>query len=107
VLRASRVFPGTNRRYWVYLPAQYTASEPASLMVFQDGHAYVDREGDMRVPVVFDNLIHQGEMPVTVVSLSTPASLRQSYLQSWDGIQSPRTGIWNTTHSVMPMRRFC
>jgi enterochelin esterase-like enzyme len=64
-LTASRVFPGTNRRYWVYVPAHYTASEPASLMVFQDGHMYLDPEGEMRVPIVFDNLIHRGEMPVT------------------------------------------
>ena len=65
-LTASRVFPGTNRRYWVYVPAQYTTSEPASLMVFQDGRLYLDPEGEMRVPVVFDNLIHRGEMPVTI-----------------------------------------
>lgn len=63
---ASRVFPGTNRRYWVYVPAQYTASEPASLMVFQDGHMYLDPEGEIRAAVVFDNLIHRGEMPVTI-----------------------------------------
>jgi enterochelin esterase-like enzyme len=62
----SRVFPGTNRRYWVYVPAQYAASEPASLMVFQDGRLNLDPEGEMRVPVVFDNLIHRGEMPVTI-----------------------------------------
>jgi enterochelin esterase family protein len=63
---ASRVFLGTGRRYWVYVPAQYIGSEPASLMVFQDGHLYLDPDGEMRVPVVFDNLIHQGEMPVTI-----------------------------------------
>ena len=63
---ASRVFPGTSRRYWVYVPAQYTASEPASLMVFQDGHMYLDPEGEIRAAVVFDNLIHRGEMPVTI-----------------------------------------
>jgi enterochelin esterase family protein len=63
---ASRVFPGTKRRYWVYVPAQYTASEPASLMVFQDGDMYLDAEGEIRAPVVFDNLIHGGEMPVTI-----------------------------------------
>jgi len=65
-LTASRVFPGTSRGYWVYVPEQYTASEPASLMVFQDGHLYLDPEGEMRVSVVFDNLIHRGEMPVTI-----------------------------------------
>jgi len=35
-------------------------------MVFQDGGAYVSETGDFRVPVVFDNLIHKREMPVTV-----------------------------------------
>src|SRR5918911_574678 len=62
----SRVFPHTSRRYWVYVPAQYSASEPASLMVFQDGHIYLDPEGEIRAAVVFDNLIHRGEMPVTI-----------------------------------------
>ena len=66
VWTTSRVFPGTNRRYWVYVPAQYTDSQPASLMVFQDGHAWLDPDGDMRIPVVFDNLIHRDEMPVTI-----------------------------------------
>jgi enterochelin esterase-like enzyme len=66
VWTASRVFPGTSRRYWVYVPAQYSASEPASLMVFQDGHMYLDPDGEIRAPVVFDNLIHRGEMPVTI-----------------------------------------
>lgn len=66
VWTASRVFPETNRRYSVYVPAQYEASEPASLMVFQDGHLYLDPEGEMRVSIVFDNLIHRGDMPVTL-----------------------------------------
>ena len=67
VLSASRVFPETTRRYWVYVPAQHEASsEPASLMVFQDGHLYLDPEGEIRGSIVFDNLIHRGEMPVTV-----------------------------------------
>jgi enterochelin esterase-like enzyme len=63
---ASRAFPSTTRPYWVYVPAQYTASEPASLMVFQDGRMYLDPEGAIRASVVFDNLIHRGEMPVTI-----------------------------------------
>ncbi|MCA9101748.1 MAG: esterase family protein [Planctomycetales bacterium] len=62
----SKVFPDTIRRYYVYVPAQYDADKPAALMVFQDGHAYVKEDGDFRVPVVFDNLIHQGAMPVTI-----------------------------------------
>ncbi|HRF01912.1 MAG TPA: alpha/beta hydrolase-fold protein [Pirellulaceae bacterium] len=62
----SEVFPGTIRRYWVYVPAQYDGSEPAAVMVFQDGHAYVDPNGQFRATIVMDNLIARGEMPVTV-----------------------------------------
>ena len=62
----SAVFPGTTRDYWIYVPAQYDASSPACLMVFQDGGGYVSREGQWRVPNVFDNLIHRKEMPVTI-----------------------------------------
>ncbi|WP_191322013.1 alpha/beta hydrolase-fold protein [Algoriphagus aquimarinus] len=62
----SSVFPNTKRDYYIYVPAQYNASKPSALMVFQDGHAYVNIEGDFRVPTVFDNLIAQGKMPVTI-----------------------------------------
>lgn len=63
---SDQVFLGTKRRYWVYVPAQYDGSQDAALMVFQDGHAYVSQDGQFRVPIVFDNLIHQGSMPVTI-----------------------------------------
>ncbi|MDQ3822434.1 MAG: alpha/beta hydrolase-fold protein [Actinomycetota bacterium] len=80
--RESRVFPGTRRRYYVYVPAQYAASEPASLMVFQDGRMYLDPEGEIRAGVVFDNLIHRGEMPVTIglfVDPGEPANRNSEY----------------------------
>jgi len=64
----SKVFPGTIRRYWVYVPAQYKAdnAEKPAVMVFQDGHAYVDPNGQFRATVVMDNLIHKKEMPITI-----------------------------------------
>jgi enterochelin esterase family protein len=65
-LLESSVFPGTKRRYSVYVPAQYDGSKPAALMVFQDGHAYVGPGGDFRATIVMDNLIHRGEMPITI-----------------------------------------
>jgi enterochelin esterase family protein len=65
VWKDSKVFPGTIRRYYVYVPEQYDSSK-AALMVFQDGHTYIKDDGDFRVPAVFDNLIHQGAMPVTI-----------------------------------------
>lgn len=62
----SEVFPGTNRGCWVYIPAQYDGSKPAGVMVFQDGHAYVSEKGQIRAPIVLDNLIHKGEIPMMV-----------------------------------------
>ena len=33
----SKIFAGTKRDWWVYVPAQYRAETPAAVMVFQDG----------------------------------------------------------------------
>ncbi len=57
----SHVFEGTERNWWVYVPAQYKPESPACVMIYQDGGGYV-----RNVPTVFDNLIAKGEMPVTV-----------------------------------------
>ena len=62
----SEIFPGTTRDYWVYVPAQYDGSVPAAVMIFQDGHGFVKEKGHTQVKTVFDNLIHAGEMPVTI-----------------------------------------
>ncbi len=57
----SKIFSGTRRDWWVYVPAQYKPEAPAAVMVFQDGAGPKDY-----VPTVFDNLIAKGDMPVTV-----------------------------------------
>ncbi|MGV3484192.1 MAG: alpha/beta hydrolase-fold protein [Planctomycetaceae bacterium] len=71
----SRLFPGTSREYSVYVPAQYTGDQPASLMVFMDGKNYVKSDGPFRVPIVFDNLIHQQAMPVTIAVFVNPGTI--------------------------------
>jgi gluconolactonase len=55
----SKVYPGTWREYWVYVPAGLDRSRPAPVMVFQDGLQY-------NAPVVFDNLIHKKQIPPMV-----------------------------------------
>ena len=62
----SEVFPGTAHTYWVYVPAQYDASVPAALMVFNDGQAFMAPEGDIRAQNVMDNLIYRREIPVMI-----------------------------------------
>ncbi|HLN29490.1 MAG TPA: alpha/beta hydrolase-fold protein [Gemmataceae bacterium] len=70
----SKIFDGTVRDYWVYVPEQYDPKLPANVMVFQDGVAYVNREGSFRVPVVFDNLIAKKVLPVTIGIFINPGS---------------------------------
>ena len=63
---SSEIFPGTGRDYWVYVPAQYDGSSPAALLICQDGGGFVNEKGSFRTPTVLDNLIHAGDIPVTV-----------------------------------------
>ena len=72
---SSKIFPGTVRDYWVYVPAQYKPEKPACVMVFQDGQGYVSQDGAWRTPIVFDNLIQKGEMPVTIGIFINPGVL--------------------------------
>ncbi len=60
----SKVFPGTQHTYWVYVPAQYDATKPAALMVFNDGQAIMAEPGDVQAHRVLDNLIYRREIPV-------------------------------------------
>ncbi len=41
-------------------------------MVMQDGAKYVREKGEYRLHHVFDNLIHRGEMPVTIAVCVNP-----------------------------------
>lgn len=72
----SKVFPGTTRDWWIYVPAQYDGKHPVCLMVFQDGGGIVSETGSTRAPIVFDNLIHKKEMPVTVGVFINPGRLK-------------------------------
>ncbi len=70
----SQVFTNTVRQYQIYVPAQYKKSEPACVMVFQDGLRHASPSGPLRATTVMDNLIHQGKMPVTIGIFINPGS---------------------------------
>jgi len=55
----SKIFPGTTREVTVYVPKQYDPAKPACVYVNQDGVQW-------NAPVVFDNLIARGELPVII-----------------------------------------
>jgi enterochelin esterase-like enzyme len=68
---SSKIFPGTTRDWWVYVPSQYNAANPAAVMVFQDGAA-----ARQYVVPVFDNLIAKGDIPVTVGIFIEPGGIK-------------------------------
>lgn len=65
----SKIFPGTTREVSVYVPRQYSPDKPACVYVNQDGIQY-------NAPQVFDQLIHKGEMPITIGVFVTPGIVK-------------------------------
>jgi enterochelin esterase-like enzyme len=68
----STAYPGTQHTYWIYVPAQYNAAKEASLMIFNDGQAFLAPEGNLRAFNVLDNLIYRREIPVMVAVFINP-----------------------------------
>ena len=59
----SKIYPGTVRNYWLYVPKQYNAAKPACLMVVQDG---LSRATGWKLPRALDSLINQKTVPVMI-----------------------------------------
>jgi hypothetical protein len=79
LLFKSTAIPGTVRRYWIYVPAQYSPSHPANVLVFQDGQRATNPAGVLRVPQVLENLIHKKDIPVTIGIFITPGQRADVY----------------------------
>ncbi|MDE3166117.1 MAG: esterase family protein, partial [Acidobacteriota bacterium] len=95
----SNAYPGTQHTYWVYVPAQYNPKEPASLMVFQDGQAYLAPEGDVRAYNVLDNLIYRRELPVMIAVFINPGrrpDQPEPNLHEWGDRTTNRPTEYNT-----------
>ncbi|HYG75535.1 MAG TPA: SMP-30/gluconolactonase/LRE family protein [Planctomycetota bacterium] len=71
----SKIFPGTSRSYWIYLPPNFNAEAEYPLMIFCDGGGVVKPKGDFRAPVVFDNLIAKKEIPPLVGLFINPGEV--------------------------------
>ena len=72
-LPPGKYYPGTTHDYQIYVPSQYNASRPTPFMIFLDGNGYA---GDnIRIPVVFDNLIAKGQLPPMIGIFINPGVL--------------------------------
>jgi len=94
----SNVYPGTLHEYWVYVPAQYDKDnkQPAAVMVFQDGHAYVGDESNFRATTVMDNLIAADDMPVTLGIFIEPGHKGDALPKGYWGKRNNRSVEYDT-----------
>jgi sugar lactone lactonase YvrE/predicted esterase len=72
-LEPGKFYPGTPHNYSIYVPAQYDAAKPAPFMIFLDGSGSLSN--NVRVPVVFDNLIANRELPPLIGIFVDPGVL--------------------------------
>lgn len=95
----SQAYPGTQHTYWVYVPAQYDPSTPASLMIFQDGQAFMNPTADARAQNVMDNLIYRREIPVMIGVFINPGRKPEQpepTLSEWGDRTTNRPTEYNT-----------
>jgi enterochelin esterase-like enzyme len=95
----SQVYPGTQHTYWVYVPAQYDPAVPASLMIFNDGQAFKQENGDIRAQNVMDNLIYRHEIPVMLGVFINPGRTPEQpepNAQEWGDRTTNRPTEYNT-----------
>ncbi len=92
------IYPGALHEYWVYVPAQYEADrkEPAAVMVFMDGHAYVGEKSNYRATTVMDNLIAKGEMPLTIGIFIEPGHRGKELPKEYWGKRNNRSIEYDT-----------
>jgi len=95
----SQAYPGTQHTYWIYVPAQYEAAVAASLMIYNDGQAFMAPEGDVRAQVVMDNLIYRREIPVMIAVFINPGrrpDQPEPTLGNWGDRDTNRPTEYNT-----------
>jgi enterochelin esterase family protein len=69
--------------YRIYVPAQYEVGKPAALMIFQDGELYYN---EMNGNSIFDVLIDEGAMPVTISVHIQPGNDRSNEYDTRDDV---------------------
>ena len=82
IVHTSKIYDGMQSNYWIYVPAQYDASVPAALMVWQDGQALIQRDGASRTLTVVDNLIAQKKIPVMIQVFIQPGMVGEKAMRS-------------------------
>jgi enterochelin esterase family protein len=115
ITHVSKIYDGMKSEYWVYVPSQYNPKTPAALMVFQDGEAYIHRDGNNPALNVIDNLIAQKKIPVMICVFINPGDIGGSpatptyafvkaYSDKWQRtlLDSMRSTLYDTVSDRYP-----
>lgn len=103
----STTYEGLYFRYWVHIPAQYEAGKPAALMVYFDGRHYVgEDEADYNTPLVNENLIHAGEIPVMISVFIDPGGNNPQGFDGDGGLRSQQYDTPNEDLSTFVIDEF-
>jgi enterochelin esterase-like enzyme len=94
----SKLYPGRNFIYRIYVPAQYDKSRAAALMVTQDGYQYVER-----FKVAYDNLIAAKRVPITIVVFVDPTDRKAQRSEQYDTV-SPKYGDFVMQELLPPIK---
>ena len=82
LIHTSKIYDGMQSDYWIYVPAQYNPSQPAALMVWQDGQGLAHPNGPMRPTTVFDNLTAEKKIPVMIHVFISPGKVGEKAMRS-------------------------
>jgi enterochelin esterase-like enzyme len=93
-----KIYIGTQRDYWLYVPKQYDPSKPACLMIFQDADYYLGP--DVQSNVVFDNLIYKADIPIIIGLFIGPGDVGPG-LPLWGG-KGNRSVEYDTVSNLYP-----
>ena len=75
VLKDSRVFPGFEHRWWLYIPPKHDTRKALAVMIFLDGEEFLYRDSVFRAAVVLNNLIATRELPAMAAVFINRAGL--------------------------------
>lgn len=90
----ARVYPGTTRDLFVYVPARLDRTRPANLIVFNDGVGYLSRRGSVRAGLVLDTLHAKQAIEPTVgvfVNPGRPIGSEPSRTPAYDAASMQRS----------------
>ncbi|HET6281567.1 MAG TPA: alpha/beta hydrolase-fold protein [Polyangia bacterium] len=116
IYASKAIYPGMKFQYAIHVPAQYQKGKPAALMVFFDGQHYggpntpnAAEDYHWNAPFLIENLIHTGDMPVTIsvyIDPGTPSGIFHRRTQPDDGLRGQQYDTPSDAHSRFLLNEF-